>query len=230
MKNLIFYLFLWALPLAAAGQNCASLYSYLKEGATLQYTNYDNRGSVESVMTQRVSRIEEKSDTLVATFDVSSVDAKGKSFAQNSMPVKCFEGVLYMDMRSLIPPQKENAQAQDISVEMQGNDLVFPAGMQVGQTLPDCTVELITRMGGVPVMTIKYTLRNRKVEAREKITTPAGTFDCLKITCEFEYKLLGTRTMQSEYWFAPEAGMVRSVNRDKRGKEMSKMELTQFKI
>lgn len=56
---------------------------------------------------------------------------------------------------------------------------------------------------------------NRKVEGKEKITTPAGTWDCFKITnnTKLKIKTMGIgvpMNMDVTKWFAPSFGMVKT--------------------
>ncbi|MCB9329810.1 MAG: hypothetical protein H6574_01890 [Lewinellaceae bacterium] len=212
------------LSVALAAQDCAKMYDYFKEGVTLEYTNYNKKDKVEGVLTHRVGSIEEKSDSLIATINLTTTDAKGKQVSEVSYPMKCFQGVIYMDMRSLIPQQSN--QSPQVEVEMKGTDLTYPPDMKPGQTLPDAEMEMTMRMGGIQLMNNRYQIKNRKVEAEESVTTTAGTYSCLKISYDFEYKLMGTRTTHTEFWYAPEVGMVKSVNYDRKGNVESRSELT----
>ncbi|MCB9315019.1 MAG: hypothetical protein H6569_02665 [Lewinellaceae bacterium] len=212
------------LSVALAAQDCAKMYDYFKEGVTLEYTNYNKKDKVEGVLIHRVGSIEEKSDSLIATINLTTTDAKGKQVSEVSYPMKCFQGVIYMDMRSLIPQQSN--QSPQVEVEMKGTDLTYPPDMKPGQTLPDAEMEMTMRMGGLQLMNNRYQIKNRKVEAEESVTTTAGTYSCLKISYDFEYKLMGTRTTHTEFWYAPEVGMVKSVNYDRKGNVESRSELT----
>ena len=228
MLRALIYLLFAALPFVAAGQKCAEMYDYFKVGATLEYTHYDKRDKVVSVMTQRVTQVEEVKDTLTATFEITTVDDKGKNETKSTVPMKCIESVIYMDMRSIIPPAQDNEQAPDIQMEMKGTDLTFPSTMEPGQTLPDAEMQLIMRTGGMQLMNMRYLIKNRKVEAKETATTKAGEFASTKISYDFEYKLLGTRSNRTEAWFSPAVGTVKSVSYDKNGKVESRMELTKY--
>ncbi|MBK8966990.1 MAG: hypothetical protein R3D58_05165 [Saprospiraceae bacterium] len=217
---------LLALSASLAAQDCATMYGYFKEGVSLEYTNYNKKDKVEGVLTHRVSSLEEKSDTLIATINLTTTDAKAKQVTEMSYPMKCFQGVIYVDMRSMIPQQAGGQQSPQVELEMTGTDLTYPPDMQPGQTLPDAEMEMTMRMGGIQLMNNRYQIKNRKVEARESVTTAAGTYTCLKISYDFEYKLMGTRTMRSEFWYAPEVGMVKTVNYDRKGNVESRSELT----
>jgi hypothetical protein len=226
-KITVLVLFLAALPLFTAAQDCADMYDYFKEGVTLEYTNYGKKGKVESVTTQRISRVEESADTLIAVIEATSVSEKNKKPNQFTFPIKCHAGTIFVDMRSVVP-QQDMGDMPDLEIEINGTDLTYPPDLKVGQTLPDSEMEFTMRMGGMQIMNTKYFITNRKVETRENVTTTAGTYDCFKISYDFEYTLMGKRTSHTEYWYAPSVGMVKSVSYDKKGNEDSRMELTKF--
>ena len=231
MQKTIVFLLLCSFSIGLYAQDCATMYSYFKEGVTLEYTSYGKKNKVEGKMTQKVTSIEQKGDTLVANFSMTTADAKGTTMGTSTFPMKCHKGVVFVDMRTMIPSQQGmggQAESADMEIEVTGTDLTFPPDMKPGQTLPDAELQTKIRMGSMQLMSNKYYIKNRKVESRENVTTPAGTFDCLRISYDMEYKLMGTRTMKSVYWYSEKAGMIKSVSYDRKGKEQSRSELTKF--
>lgn len=58
----------------------------------------------------------------------------------------------------------------------------------------------------------------RKSEANKSTTTPAGTFDCFKISYDSEIKAGLKMTVKGVEWVAKNIGVVRSESYDKNGK------------
>lgn len=228
MKKSSLLLFFLSIACFVFSQECGTMYNYFKEGAELEYTHYDKKGKLSMINHQKIKQLSTSKDTLVAVMDTRMVDEKGKEMYTGNFPVKCHNGTIYMDMRSIMPAQQNASQGSGMEIEVTGSELVFPPSMKSGQTLPDAEMGMIMRMGGLQMMNTRYFIKNRKVEGEESVTTPAGTYKCLKISYDFEYKLMGTRSLHTLYWYAPEVGMVRSISYDKKGKEESKMELTKF--
>ena len=93
----------------------------------------------------------------------------------------------------------------------EGTPALLPPGMKVGDSLPDahCTVE---------VKGAKYRIdvTQRKVLRRERMDTPAGSFDCLVVR---EHKVERgpgrNRTTTSESWYVAGLGYVRHDTYDK---------------
>jgi translation elongation factor EF-Tu-like GTPase len=92
--------------------------------------------------------------------------------------------------------------------------------------------------------TMKYHYKDRKVEAKEKVTTPAGSWDCYKITnrvdVEVDFpgmsdkakKMMETMTNQMKStgitWFSPDLGIVK-MELYQNGKLVSKTEIVSIK-
>ena len=76
---------------------------------------------------------------------------------------------------------------------MKTNKLIYPGKLSVGQTLADGQMEADMGNKGSTTMTMNMTMSNRKVESKDAITTPAGTFDAYKITSDtnFENRMMG---------------------------------------
>ena len=221
--------FLWLLlllPLTAFAQDCATMYDFFQEGVKLEYTSYNKKDKIQAVRTQEVVSISNHGDTLIASITMTAVDKKGKNPYQDTFPMKCYKGSIYMDMRSIIPPTQNRQQTADVQISVSGTDQMFPGDMRVGQTLPDAEMEMSMELGALQLMNSKYFVKNRKVESQESLTTSAGTYTCYKISYDFEYKLLGTRKNHIEYWYSPKVGMVKSVTYDGKGNMDGWEELT----
>jgi hypothetical protein len=67
-------------------------------------------------------------------------------------------------------------------------------------------------------MTMVVKVYDRKVEAVEDVTTPAGTFSCYKLSYTVESKTMFTIIAKSTDWIAKRVGVVRSESFDKNGK------------
>ncbi|HMP94755.1 MAG TPA: hypothetical protein PKD90_17875, partial [Phnomibacter sp.] len=101
--------------------------------------------------------------------------------------------------------------------EVEGSGQVYieyPGNMQVGMELPNGQVTIQSATSGINT-TAEVNITNRKVAGQEKITTPAGSWDCYKITSNLNLRMkiagigIPFNTEQTE-WFAPGFGIVRS--------------------
>ena len=106
---------------------------------------------------------------------------------------------------------------EGMELNISGTALEMPKQLTVGQSLPDAEAEIEVRNNGFKMMTMQHTVTNRKVEAKESVTTAAGTFDCYKISYDFEFK-----------WVSEGVGVVKAEYYNKKGKLESSEELTKF--
>ena len=69
-------------------------------------------------------------------------------------------------------------------------------------------------------------ISDRMIAARERLETPAGAFDCLKITYNILSQIGFVKVnMSATEWYSPEYGTIRSETYNKKGKLVSYMVL-----
>lgn len=69
------------------------------------------------------------------------------------------------------------------------------------------------------MMNMSTTIKNRKVEAIENVTTPAGTFKCFKISYDIVTDtFLKKVTSKAVQWYSENVGMVRTESYGQNGK------------
>jgi hypothetical protein len=71
---------------------------------------------------------------------------------------------------------------------------------------------------GMTMMNMVTKISNRKVDAMEEITTPAGKFNCAKISYDVETKMMMLIHMKGIQWISQKVGVVRSESYDQKGK------------
>jgi hypothetical protein len=110
----------------------------------------------------------------------------------------------------------------------------IPVKMVEGQVLPD--VNFSQESGLDDEVILSTSLTNRKIERPEKITTPAGIFDCVKIsgtrnnliTTKGVTKPSSATTIET-IWLAPEVGIVKEEATSTKKKLNNIQYLTSFK-
>lgn len=211
-----------------AQNNCSKFYP-MEEGSSFQYTNYDKKGKTEGSVDYMVSEVKAEGGATVATLDLKYTDQKGKNLFESNYNITCENGTVRIDYKSLFPSQMMQQYTEmDIEMDISGTDIELPNDLSVGQELADANVSVAMSMGGIKMnTTVDQT--NRKVEKKESITTPAGTFDCYLVTETSISKTMGaTIEMDSKMWLAEGVGMVKQESYKKNGNLMGRMELTKF--
>lgn len=205
--------------LSGNAQNC-DFYVPLVENRGMQLQSFNQRDRLQHTQEVRVQKVETDGNRLIATMQSTLFDQRGREQHQGSFQVICSGNQLMIDVQSLLDPNVLEG-FQGMEVQMEGNEIVLPSNLAVGQTLPDAelTMEVIT--GGVTFATVRFTISERKVEARETIQVPAGEFDSYKVSyaTHMETRTMGIPIRASgrvvEY-HAPGIGAVRTETYDSR--------------
>ena len=204
----------------ATSQNACTTFFPFKKGVQFEITSYNPKGKKESVATYKVLTIENN----IATIETNLSDEKGKDITTSTFQVTCNGTSISIDFKSLMNAELMK-QYKDIDVEMSGTNIEFPTDLKVGQTLKDANLKMVMDMGGMKMnMTVDIT--NRKVNAKESITTPAGTFNCYALSSNSETKMGIKMSFEIKEWVAEGIGVIKSETYNKNGKLMGYTELT----
>jgi len=226
MKKLLFVFISSLITISLYAQECVFYYPKT-QGAILEYKSFDKKDKLTSRSTQKVKEISENGNVLNATIEYQSFDAKGKDLGINEYKVKCENGIYSVDMKSFLDAQTM-ASYKDMKIDITSNSLEMPSEMKVGDQLKEGKLVISISSEGMPIMTMTTTITDRKVEAKEMVTTEAGTFDCFKITYTITTKMMiGVRFEVAE-WFADGVGSVKTESYSK-GNKMSSTLLTSIK-
>lgn len=225
-----------------SGSNCTD-FIWFKTGAMMEFETKDGKGKLLNKSKMDISKV--YNDGAVTIADVRASDGEGNEF---DMQFKCAGDKLYMDFGSLINQAMQKAgqsNADNASIQRALDNteigfsdgfMEFPKSMYPGQLLEDVSVTIKTSPTPQISMEIFSDLTGRKVLAKEKVVTAAGSFDCLKIsgTRNMSMKVMGmNKKMDSstEYiWFAPGIGVIKQEDYDAKGKLGSSTQLTAYKL
>lgn len=221
MKKLFILFALMALTCFVSAQEC-TLYFPSEAGTELVYTFFSKPGKVQSSSKQTIIGKDDSGGKLKLDISSENFDDKGSSVFKFNYSVWCDGQTFYVDMRSTLA----SMELKDLeSFRIETTDMQFPAKLTPGQQLKDALITLKTE-GPVP-MGISTSITNRKVEALEKVTTPAGTFDCAKISYNVLSKVSVVKTESHVVeWYAPNVGLIRSETFNKKDKLTGINELT----
>lgn len=225
MQKTLYTLLFVLIATAATSQEC-SIYFPMKQGAKMQYEMKDKKDRTVSTTDYQIKKIENTNQGTVATIEASVTEGKKSIMSSQEFKAICKGDKLSVDFESLIPANLKES-FKDFDYSLNGTNLEYPTNLNVGQSLPDSNVTMTMSMGGMK-MEVSVDLVNRKVDRKEKITTPAGTFDCYVVSFDIKTKTMG-RTIESStvQWLASGIGMIQTEDYSK-GKLESKMLLTSY--
>lgn len=207
---------------------CSKFYPLL-EGTSFEYTTYNKKGKVEGTVHYTISEVRSNGNASVATFAMKYKDKKGKDMFETDYSFSCENGLVTIDYESLFPSQMMQQYTEmGMEMDISGTDIQLPNDLSIGQQLPDANVVVSISMSGIN-MTTSVDQTNRKVEKKESVSTPAGTFECYLLTEDQTTKTMGANIeTQSKLWLAEGIGMVKQESYKKNGTLISRMELTKF--
>ncbi len=211
----------------SSAQNCAEAYYVSKQGTKSTLESYDGKGKLQSTQIQTMKIFTGTSSGFEAVMSTTMSDKNGKMIMESrDFTVKCDNGVFKMDLSSMY--MNEMKMPKDMEMELSGEGVSFPSTLSAGQDLPNGETEIKMKSNGMTLMTFRFNELNRKVEKKESITTPAGTFECFKIVSETEVKIMMKRTIKTSTWIAKGVGVVRTESYNKKGEMDSYMILTKL--
>jgi len=195
-------------------------YYVIDNGSEWEMENYNAKGKLSSRNQQKVTQYSGNAHGFTATVHSLMTNEKGKELMKGDLQMKCENGTLFMDMKTFISEDQLKAFG-NFETKVESSNLEIPSKLTVGQTLKDASIT-VTAIGAPMTMKTSITITNRKVDGQETITTPAGTFNCYRITSDMKMQnQMGVNmnfNFTAKEWIAPKVGSVRSESFDKNGK------------
>lgn len=216
-------LFVYMLP----AQECSSYFPF-KEGTKMEQKSYSDKDKVTSTTKSTITNKKISGSNIEISVKAEVYDEKDKLTGSPAYTVKCENGTLLIDMRSMMSEEQLKS-FQNAQVKIEGDNLDIPPNPSAGQKLKDGTITVsMSSEGGPTLMNLRIAVTNRKAEGTESITTPAGTFECVKISYDVETKMLFPIRTHAVEWYAKNTGMVRSETYNAKGKLQGYTVLTAF--
>jgi hypothetical protein len=194
----------------------------------LEYKMYDKKGNLSGSSVQKVTDFKKTAGGYEVKVDAESFDAKGKSLGTMQLAARCEGGIYYIDMKNLLGAQTMESY-KDMEMSIEGGNLEMPASMKAGDILKTGDMKIAFASGGMTIMNMTINISNRKVEAVENIATPAGTFECYKISYDVATKMMVNVKTKGVEWYSKGVGMVKSETYSTDGKILGSNVLNSIK-
>jgi hypothetical protein len=207
------------------GDGSCNPYFPAKQGATVERKNYNDQGKLTGRNVQTILSNTTTGSGLTLSIKGTTYDDKDKQTHESTFEAKCENGVFYLNMASNADPKKA---PNNMKTTVTGDFLEFPATLTPGMDLKGGTMTItmvsddpnMVKMG-MGNMTIVNTTSNRKVLKDTTVTTPAGTFNCVKMSCDQNMKSpMYTGVYHVIECYAKNVGKVRSETYNDKGKLM----------
>lgn len=218
------------LGLSWTDDSCSGSFLF-KEGSQSTMTHYNEDGKIQGSSKTLYQKLTKTPTGMTIFASTENFDKKGRSQNKSEYSITCDKGILYYDMKSLMPQQQAEAY-KDFEMTVEGVNKEMPTNLKPGSSLKDANVKFTFKSTSgppMPMMNMEVKISNRKVEAEERITTAAGTYACLVISETVEVKTMFSVKMKSKIWYNAEAGTVKTMTFKENGKLSGYSELTEFK-
>ena len=228
MKKTILFSLLGAFLYAGVSAQDCPMYYPDAVNSQLEYKQYDKKGNLAGSSIQKVTDFKKSGDGYEVRVSAESFDAKGKSLGTMQLAARCEDGIFYIDMKNLMGQQSMEAY-KDMEMNIEGGNLELPASMKAGDMLKNGDMKITFASGGMTIMNMNFNVSNRKVEAVETITTPAGTYECYRISYDVATKMMINVKTRGIEWYSKGIGMVKSETYSTDGKLLGSNVLTAIK-
>jgi hypothetical protein len=185
----------------------------LQNNKTIEISFKNKKGKDVGKQVYTVSNVSKSGSTTTGTVNSEFFDDKGKNISKATNNIKCINGVLMMDMKVFIPsPQQQQmgtaaASASDVYLE-------YPSDMKEGDVLKDGDFSMDFKNSAGMSGNVAVSITERKVLGKESVTTPAGTWECFKISSKnkITIKLIVGIPVRADVieWYAPGFGIVKT--------------------
>lgn len=189
----------------AKAQDCKTCY-YFSENTTVEARTILADGNLKEREVSQPASIEVKGNEITSVYSTTKYDKKGKAGNPQIAKIKCDGNGLKISFQMPI---------MDDGVQPQEQYLFYPAMMKVGQQLESKVEFAINGKVKGKKMNVTFKIKDRKVVASEKIKTPMGMKDCMKIRFDMDikFKFIGLGIpikLEIFEWFAPGFGVVKT--------------------
>lgn len=192
---------------------------FFEPGAEIVTRSYDGAGKETGGQFTKIISVKNEGGMTVANAAATDTNRVNNRITNTKYSYKCDGKNIYFDLANMM-----HSGSQMPNATIEASNLEYPIAVSAGQTLPDATGTMSFEKNGKKTNMI-YHYKERKVAGKEKITTPAGSWDCYKISnrvdVEVDFPGMSDKTkemmkamtnrMQSTgvTWFCPDFGIVK---------------------
>lgn len=218
MKKLsLFSVAILLISISLYAQDCRMFFP-VEKGTEMTMKSYNAKDKITGSTINKILDKQVDGIKIKVIFSSQALDEKGKEISNGQLEVKCEDGIFYIDLKNYLDSKMMEAY-KDMQLEIEANNAMqFPSSFDIGSTLPDANIVIKVSNNGIPMFSLAVKITNRKVEAKETITTPAGSFECFKMSYDIETKTMMTMKTKGIDWVAENVGTVRTETMDKNGK------------
>lgn len=207
------------------------------QGLQTTFTKYNEVGNIKGTINSTFSNVVRSGLNTSVTSTTNFLDASSNlqlsrdfGYKLNTTSTSGSQS-FFIDMKYFLP-YSVALQYKNYTVTATGNAYEIPSQLAVGMILNSVRINFnfTPNVTGFSSATTTINLLNRTVQLREKITTPAGTYNCWKITEDCEIKTNTITKQKITRWISNDFGVVKVEVRDTSGNLLESEVLTRFQF
>ncbi|PWJ58378.1 hypothetical protein CLV98_104237 [Dyadobacter jejuensis] len=152
----------------------------LKKGSGFEMATFDGKGKPSGNLIYKITDVKSEGGKVIVTLEFEAFSKKGDSQMKNSYKMICDGNSTMIDAGSMIN-QDQLKSLESFQMKFTSTDIIYPGQLNVGQKLKDASIVGEGSSGPLNV-TFGLSITDRKVESKENITVPAGSYDAFKVT------------------------------------------------
>jgi len=222
VSKILFIILFLTYTYTSAQNNCSQFYTS-KKGTKTTLHHFNQKNKLTSKTSYQVLSVNSAGTKTNMTMSMELNDAKkDKPILQTQFKITCDSGTTYLDPESIISPKLFH-QYKGMEYSIDGENISIPNALAIGMQLPDGLVKMSID-AGVMSIDMDIQLKNRKVEAKETLQTPAGNFDCyiISYTNKTSMSMGMSQTYDVKQWVAKGVGLIQQETRKTNGKLLGK--------
>lgn len=213
-KNILFLAVALLAGSYTFSQNCLN-YLLLQNNKKIEVSIYNKKGKDNGKQVWNVSMVRTANGITKATVNSEFFNKDGKSINKATNDIQCKGGALQMNMKMMLNEDQVKSWGEDAQVTATGEFLEYPATITDGGTLPDGNLKMNIKTGQGMNISVDLEVTDRLVLGKESVTSPAGTWECYKISSKQRIvsKVAGIGIpfkMEVKEWFAPGVGVIKT--------------------
>jgi len=231
MRTILFFFALLIVHATSAQQlenDCSRGQFPTAVGTKFTVSHFDKKGKMTAYVDHELYGIQETDLGPELAVGTNTYGPTDRLEFENMYDVYCYSNETYFDLMHFLHPLTVKS-LMDFTVEVNGSGLKFPVGMQKGDTLTSGEMLLRMMNNDKEMQRILITTKNLRVlGVDQRVSTPAGTFNCTKVALDLSVNRGFTDNYKVILFISPQ-GMVRVEYRDAKNKLQHYTQYTKFK-
>ena len=179
--------------------------------------NFNGDNKIQGRSETYVKQVDKTANGYKATIALKVYNKDNEILSEGDYGMECDNGTVKMDLSGFVPAKSLMAFG-NMEIKMEMTEMEIPSNLRAGQKLKDASLKISTVNSPI-TLSLQVDMKNRQVVGKETVQTPAGSFECYKLTYDMVMDfMMGSTTMKNVQYLTEKLGAVRTETYDSEGK------------